>query len=534
MIRRHSRPSRLLPLLLAAAAPPLQGQAGPFEEGLRWLDGAALATPWIPGTVELAAGGELCWVGTGSANTRLLLYATPDFGARPPVYADLGVSAASGVIDVASGGDAGHLFALLQYPAPDAFHRRSECVRYDALSTSAGAPFAPVWAHDPGFTANAPARLAVDDAGAVVVLAALKDGAPSFLRVDRLDGDTGALLDREDLLASTLERIDLSGDGARLALCVESRVLVLDAIGATLFEEALPAPALSVALDRDGSRLVLGEAGRLRVLDWNGAAYATSALHTGGANETVTRVAVSAEGESYAAAWYRAASPDRLRYELYDGASGARVHHLVQTGQAGGLQNAPVAVRLGEDGRRCAFASWGKGDAEPEVVLLDRFDPTPVLELDLPGSALDVDLAADGKRLVVVTKNLHANQLGSTGEVRFYDTGERDLELLEPARLGGVLHVAADSPGASFTLFLIGSRGDTMTAIPGALGELRLDRTRGIRAFARPVDPAGRSELLLSLPAEPALIGAPRAIQGARRVQGQLELGETVLEPLLY
>jgi len=500
---------------------------------MRWIHGAELGAPWIPTRVELAAGGELCWVGTGASNTRLNLYAGPGFGSATPVYADTSVAAASTVLEVRGGGDAAHLYALLQYPDPDVLHRRSECVRYDALATSAGAPFSPSWTHTPGFTANGPARLVVDETGEIVVLAAFND-ALSFVRLDRLDGDSGALSSRSDLLASTLETIDLSGDGERLAVCVDSRIVVLDAAGVILYEELLPAPSITVKLDRTGSRLVLGEAGRLRILQWSGSTYVPAAVHPGASNEVVSRVGLSPGGESYAAAWYRATSLDQLRYELYDGATHQRIHHLVQAGQTGGLQNSPVAVSFSEDGQRCAFASWGKGDAEPEVVLLDRGEPLPVLEIDLPGSALDLDLDASGTRLAVVTKNLHANQLGTTGEVRFYDTGERDLELLAPARLGGQLSVASSSPGASFAIFLIGSPALIPTPILGATGELRLDRSRGIRAFARPVDAAGRADLLLPLSSNPGLIGNRRSIQGVRRVQGQLVFGETLLEPLFY
>ena len=533
MIHLPTRPTLLVPLLLGLATGPLQGQTGPFEKGMRWIHGAELGTPWIPTRVELAAGGELCWVGTGASNTRLNLYAGPGFGSATPVYADTSVAAASTVLDVRGGGDAAHLHALLQYPDPDVLHRRSECVRYDALAPSAGAPFSPVWTHTPGFTANGPARLVVDETGEVVVLAAFND-ALSFVRLDRLDGDSGALISRLDLSASVLETIDLSGDGERLAVCVDSRVVVLDAAGVVLYEELLPAPSIAVKLDRTGSRLILGEAGRLRVLEWNGSGYVTTATHLGASNEVVSRVSTSPGGETYAAAWYRPTSLDQLRYEVYDGATHTRVHHLVQVGQVGGLQNSPVAVSISEDGERCAFASWGKGDNEPEVVLLDRGEPLPVLEVDLPGSAIDLDLDGGGTRLAVVTKNLHANQLGTTGEVRYYDTGERDLELLAPARLGGQLSVASSSPGASLAIFLIGSPALTPTLIPGATGELRLDRSQGIRAYARPVDSAGRADLLLPLPTNPGLIGKQLSIQGVRRVQGQLVFGETLLEPLFH
>ena len=536
----HRRfPQRLLGLLaaLSLAAPaaaqnPPPGFVGPFELGLRWLHAADLANPWLPNHVSFGAGGELVWVGTGVGERGVRLFATPSSGVVPqPEATDAALNAASFVLSAQAADDPSRLFSLAQFPEPDPFSRRTIVARHDALQASSG--FGAAWSYAFGFLTNGPAQLDVDDGGDVVAAAALLPGA-GVVRVARLDGATGQPLYERDLFSGGLDSIALSGDGAHVALGLGARLVVLDATGAIAHDELLGSTVTGLDFDAAGARLVVGLTGELRVYDRSGAVFALAALHAGDSNELASRVAIARDGETYAAAWWRFRALDRLRYEVYEGAGHVRTNHLVQPGLPGGPQNAPVGVALSADGSRIAFGSWGHLNGDPEVVLLGRGLATPILEVDLPGSALGVDLDPSGTRVAVVTKNLHANQVGSTGEVRVYDTGERDLELLEPARLGGDLKVAARQPGASFGLFLIGRRLDQPVTIPGTVGLLHLDRSQRLRVIARPAGADGRSDLSLPIPLHPALLGYDLSVQVAHRVSGQLVLGETVLDPLLY
>jgi len=254
----------------------------------------------------------------------------------------------------------------------------------------------------------------------------------------------------------------------------------------------------------------------------------------GPANEVVTKLAIASDGSAYCASWWRAVGTDRVRHEVYEGATHTRVNHIVQEGFANGLQNAPVDAVFSADGTRVAVASWGRGDALPEVLLLELGVAQPVMEIDLPGSAMAIDLDREGTRIAVVTKNLHANQFGTTGEVRLYDTGERDLQLLSPARVGGTLALASQHAGASTALFLIGTRSASPLSVPGVLGELHLDRRRRMYIYARAADSTGRADLTIPLPNQPALIGLPLSAQAASRVAGQLVLSETVVDPVFH
>ncbi len=520
----------LLACPASAQAPPA-GFVGPFEAGLRWIHPSGLASPWIPTRAAFGAGGELVWAATGVGQRSLRLLASAGAGAvLQPEAEDAGPAAATWILEARAADDPSRLYSLAQYPEPDDLHRRTVVARHDALG--GGASLAPSWSHAFSFTTNGPAALAVDDAGEVAVAAALFPGV-GVARVARLSGADGALLGQVDLNTASLEALALSGDGAWTALALGPRLVVLDAAGVQVLDEALPASALALDLDHAGQRLVVGLAGELRVYERGAAGFTLAALHAGDPDEVPTRVALSRGGEAYGASWWRFQGADRLRHELYASAGHLRTNHLVQEGVAGGLQNSPSGLALSADGSRAVFASWGRGDAAPEVVLVEAGAATPLLAVDLPGSALAVDLDPAGTRVVVAAKDLHANQLGTTGDVRLYDTGERDLELLEPARLGGHLRAATRRTGSSFGLFLVGRRREAPVTLPGIGGLLHLDRGQRLSVLARPAGPGGRADLDLPLPAAAFAAGQALSIQAAHRVGGALLLGETVVTPLI-
>ena len=510
-----------------------QGFVPPFESGLRWIHSASLASPWIPTRVSFAGGGELVWVATEVSQRRLLVFDAPGSGVIQPALADDSVANASYLLAVEAGPDARRMFSLAQYAEPDLLNRRTVVSCHDALAPSHGAAFDSTWSFSFGFVGNGPAYLKTDAEARTVAVAAVADSA-SYVRVHRLDASTGTVLMARDLSGVSLDSFALSGDGQVSAVSIGRRLVVLDAYGNVLHEELLSGAAKDLALDADGSRLVVGSVGHLRVYDFDGAAYQFVHEHLAPSVESASQVAVSADGQTYAAAWYRFLSADELRCEVYDGSSHALVNSLVQSGVSAGLQNSPVDLEMTADGRRIAFAAWGQGNAAPEVFLLERGVAQPVLEIDLPGSAMGMDLDESGTRLALVTKNLHANQVGSTGEIRLYDTGERDLQLLAPARLGGTLEVASKKPGAVLALFLVGARSSAPASLPGMTGQLSLARTHRLRTYGRIADTGGRADLAVPIPWHSAMIGVDLSVQVANRVGGQIVFSDTVLDPLFY
>jgi hypothetical protein len=526
---RLALPALLLASLAASAQS--QGFVGPFEKGLRWTHSANLTTPWIPSCVEFAARGELVWVCTEGANRHLLLLDGTGTGVVQPTEVDEELDDASFILAVEAGANPRQLFSLAQFPEPDPFERRTVLSSHDALVPSSGVPFGSQWSFSCGFVANGPAELALDELGEVVAFAVYSN-TTSTVRVHRLDASTGALLMQVDLPADSLNGLELSGDGEVLALGIGRKLVVLDSLGNELHGEQLESQAFDLALDEDGSRLVCGSPERLSVYDYDGQSFHLVQEHQGQSNEAPLRVAVSADGGTYAGAWYRYVSTDSLRLEVYD-ASHSLQNMVVQPGLPGGPQNSPAGLELTADGRRIALASWGQGNSLPEVLLLERGVPQPVLEIDLPGSAMGLDLDASGTRIAVVTKNLHANQVGTTGEVRLYETGERDLAQLAPARLGQSLEVASLEPGAALGIFLVGVRASKPTSLPGMQGQLHLARTSRLRVFGRAADATGRADLSMPIPMNSGMVGVDLSVQVANRVAGRIVFSDTVLDPLI-
>lgn len=520
------------PLMLAGLAAPAAAQ-GPFQPGLRWIDGASLQAPWIPTTVSFGARDQLVWAGAGVGSDRLLLYDAPGSGVAAPALQETNLGPGVDLVAVKAGPEASQLYALTQRDAPDVFHRITEVSCRDLYQAAAGGGFGPTWTHDLGFAANGPGRLDLDASGATLVVAAWDDGLGQ-VRVDRLDGRTGALLARVDLAATSLDQLALSANGERLAVLLGSRLVVLAADLSTLHDQAFSSAPASVALSASGARVILGGVGTVRIFDELAGVYAQTMQQAGPLDQLASIVGVSSDGGVYAAAWWRFTNKDRIEYEIYDGQTHSLILSEVQAGQLGGLQNSPSGLELSSDGSRVAFSSWGRGDSAPEVMLFDVASASLVFSADLPGSAMALDLDASGTRLAVVTKSLHANLLSSTGEIRLYDTGEGDLALLGPTLLGGTLTAASSTPGATGTFFLLGKPRAVPMQLPGALGQLSLERDQRLHVFARPTDFSGTALLALPISGSTSLLGADLGLQAVSRVAGQLVFSQTSLELLFH
>ncbi|MDP6538522.1 MAG: hypothetical protein QF410_03150 [Planctomycetota bacterium] len=517
---------------LALTSSPAGAVGDPFQPGLRWVHAAELSAPWLPAEVSLTAGGELVWAAGFPGEARLMVLTAPGSGAIEPLFEDLALGTVTGALSVCSGEDPTRLFALAQYPAAQGAARRTRISRYDALAAGAGQPFTPGWTTDLSPDSNGPALFACDASGGRVV-AATWDDAAGRVHLTWLDGHDGAALAEVDYAAPPLTALSLSADGSRLVVAAGPQVRILDAAGAVLHVESLPAPTPTVALSADGGRVVFPRFDRLAVLDEVGGAYVEVAEHDGAGSELALRCAVAADGTTYAVGWWEYVSGSGVRLETFEGTAHQRVHEFVQQGSAAGLQNSPAAVAVSADGRRVAFGCWGAGDDRPELILADMGEALPVLEVDLPGSVLGLALEDDGASLVLAAKNLHANQVGSTGEVRLYDTRPRDLAILAPAQVGGTLELAARAPGGQWCLFLLGRRAAQPTVFPGVGGGLALDRTLRLRVFPRAVDAAGRADLVLPLPDHPALRGLDVCAQAFFRGPGGSSFTLDVVDPLI-
>ncbi len=510
-------------LSLAAFAAPTAAQ-DPFVPSVRWTQAYDAAAPAVPRAVAFVADENAAVAAWSGANPAFSAASAHASGPNAPLGRRLADPASTGSIGIAAGSGP-FLFTLAQVPAPDPLHRRT-VVRASSID-DATTGLAERWSREFPFTANGAARIACDANGASAWIAAFDDTAQR-VRLERVDGATGALQFARELDALALGELVVAADGSRAALAAGLDVFVIDAQGNTLHHAVLTATTTALALAGDGRALVHGAPGMLRVLRDDGVGYASQPALLANAGEIATRAALDGDGSTLAVAWWSANTGTSWRFEVSDLAHMIRLEERAFVGVQGGLQDLPTAVAITPDGARVAFACWGTNSSTPEAGIWDRASATYVLEADLPGSAFALALDSTGTRALVAAKSTHANVLSSTGSVRLLDTGERDLQVIEAPLAGGVLHLTARAAGASAVLFLAGDPAPTPFRVPGTLGQMRLRRV-GLGVARISADATGRADWTTAIPAAPALVGTVKSFQAAFRSAGGTTLGQTLL-----
>jgi hypothetical protein len=543
--KQHARPMNPLPshfalvsvaalwLQVCGTAAVTQGQV-PFTAGERWAHVSGDQLPWLPDSAVFAGGDELVVAASRGVAGGLSVFGAHDGPGAPLRGFDARYALAQGATAVAAGERADAVYTLAQYPAPDVYTRRVELTRHDPVAASRGGSFAPVWVRELDVRINAPSRLVCDEAGEVVVAAAFDDHT-GHVRVDRVDGLTGALLVRRDVPAAGLSRLALSGDGRRVALSAGLALWVLDEQGQTVAQRSLTSVAQALAFSFDGRTLAVGATGGLEVLreSANGL-YALHSSYVVSMSQLAAVAAVSRDGGALAVAWWDYTTGTSVRMDLWELGTQTLTATFAQVGTPISRQNLPSVATITGDGTRAAFGLWGDGGS-PEVVLLEAGRALPRMVFDLPGSVRALDLDETGTRLTVAHKNVHNSQWGAAGAVRLLDTGERSLELLATPAVGGTLRAATRraSAASSLAFFAVGQPLDPGVVYPGVVeGMLRLQRG-ALAVWPAQVDATGRADLSLPLASDPALIGTRMHVQSAFRVPGGLAFSRERLDALL-
>jgi len=486
----------------------------------------------MPVSVDFAAAGELVIAAGALGSPRWMAFSAPapagPNGQVQPLISGLANPATLSTMQVRAGDQAGELFAVSQVPDPDNAHRKTEVARFDGRAPNALG--AAVWTHDLGLHVNGLARLCAASDGSRVV-AIVNDTPTQTLRIEWLDGASGALLSRIDRSGGTLRQFAASSDVESVAIVAGLDLWVFDSLGNQRHHEVLSASTQALALSGDGKTLLIGAPGLLRVLAWTNNLFAERSREIAPLSELPVRCAVSDDGRTWAAAWWNSITGRDLRLELRGAPSDALIWQELQTAPAGSPQNYPETLCIARDGRRAAFGLWGSLDAQPEVLLVDRDLAQSVVRLDLPGSVLALALDPSATRLAIAMKHAHANQFATTGEVRLFDTGERDVQALDQAHLGQPLAVTARRAGARSTWFLYGPRSSSSQVIPGISGFLGLKR-RGLSLIQAPADAAGRASANLPIPLIPSASGVPFSVQALFRSRSGSSFSATVLDPL--
>lgn len=498
--------SALLGLALAFASPvDAQFQPDPMAPGLRWGDFAVPTSPWIPLDVALGARGELCLAGAAVGQQALHLYSTSEQGFSTPSVSWNGVAGALGQVQVEAGDEPDELYSLAQMPEPDATQRRTLVRAHDPATLQ------PRWTHDMGLLSGGTARLTASQDGERVV-AALHDKAGKKVRVDWLDGSSGALEARLEVAGLGLFGLEATVDGERVAVMAGLDLWVLEPEAGSLFHHALSAVSEAMALSGDGEHLAYGIDDGLRVMQWTGAGFVESTHLGAQLGEVVTRADYAEEGDTLAIAYWSTLAGSAVRVQCTD-KLGNPLGQWVQPPTSGGLQNLPAGLDVSADGSRVALGLWGSGGSEPEFVLLPREGGVPIATANLVGSVHALDLGDDGTRAAIGIKQAHANQVGTTGAVLLYDTGERDLQQLSAAYVGGTLELLSAGAPNLPVLFFFGTPTEQGLVVPGFDGSLRLRLDQPLAQFQAHADAGGRAPLLLPVPNQAGMAGLWISVQ---------------------
>jgi hypothetical protein len=516
---------------ICALALALGGSAAaqdPFVAGERWTFKAQSNTPWIPEDVSFAARENLALVGAGGANPSLSVLDRAAFGAQTPRFADGAFGAGASHITTVSGWGGG-LFTAVQLPSPTQFLRKTLVARHDPVAAAQGAPFVPVWTHDAGFLANGPAHLAADLAGDRVVLA-VWDNANSRVQVDWLNGLTGVLDKRVYVAGAALNGLEVSEDGGVVALTAGLDLYLFDGDGLQLQHEPLFAATKALTLSGDGSTFAIGGIGQLALFTRDNLGVWQNTFTTiAPSNEIAARADLSRDGNTLGLAWWNYANGVDVRFEIWDVATPTKILVLPISGKPGGPQNLPEVVEVTPDGKRVAFGTWGNG-TWPEVVVFQTGIDLPLFGIDTPGSVRDLDISDRGHRVLVAYKDTHNNVFSNTGGVLLYEDGMQTISQLAPAVTGSVLPISTNLAGAGVGFLLIGERAPS-TQVLGVDGLLLLDRS-SLQIMVRPAV-GGRSDFLMPVPADAALIGTQYSMQPAWRAFGGTILAPELVDPLI-
>ena len=515
-------------MLAALVLAPLEAStASPqelFSPDLRWSFETPQSEVWIPGALSFAVHENHVLSGA-DFGMRRTMFLDADDGATGPRFEDTSLEQSVGVLEVACAERSSGVFTLVQFPAPTETVRRTEVQGYDVVEAQRTGSFDASWSHDMGVVGNLAARIATDVDGAAV-LCALWTGTQ--VQLDRLDGESGALLGRTFLAGSQLIGLDVSESGERIALAVGTHLYVLNGSLTPIFHTQTGIPPTTISLAGDGHSLLVGTLGRFDEYRED-PVWALRTQVLGAPTWLASRIDQSHDGSTVAVAWWNAATGVDIKYELRFGAGFTVLYTYDEAGFIGGLQNLPHSVHVTRDGRRALYGGWGDNDDDPELILVDRDTLQAIWEIDLPGSVRGLDLDSTGTRIAVAHKETHANGIGMRGSVKLYDTGERDLQLLDAPEVGGELHVATYSGNVpAVALFALGQRAlEPAPLFGGSL--LHLDRNT-LRTFPVPVTAPGTVEWSLPLGNNPSLHGRELSIQAIIRRQGGLFATRHVLD----
>ncbi len=313
--------------------------------------------------------------------------------------------------------------------------------------------------------------------------------------------------------------LDISDDATRAAISYETSIAVLDLTnGNTLFtfDTASYLSNRPVALSGDGRTLAFPEAG-VQIYRWDGTSYQHH--DTVPIAGSIQHLALSRDGDTCAwgVSFFTYPLPST---EVWTQCLDVPSRMLTMTeiiSSSGGLQNFCENIEVSDDGGIIAVAQAGdEPDLLAEVRVFRRDQNVPIYTLNLPGSAVDIDVSGDGRWVVATSV---APQAGPTGgrQLDLIHLGGDELEVRGVPFSGqSVQLVVYGEPGENASVLLSGRVLET-PAFLDTSEALWLPRHSLRRIAVGTVGALGTAAADFQVPASSAALGRTYYLQGLVR-----------------
>lgn len=283
------------------------------------------------------------------------------------------------------------------------------------------------------YTLNFPENLTFGDSGQRVFVTAnetlvvmIKD-ATNKLSVRRYVGATGTLIN-SFVINNTYPLVDtdISRDGKYILFTLATKVQIYSLSDGLLYYNNNPfiGDLTAGAISEDANYVAICGNGRTVVQKKTAAGVYSTPLIIEPVTETLYCNGVDFSGDNQTVMFAFKSGINNVMVRAVNLATLQESMHYTIQG-TGTLQNLPVAVK-GSNTDKFIVGVQGDGSVAmgggmaKEAYIFDRNINTPLLELDMPGSVIGVDISADGKVAAVagkgtVVNNSHINIFGNGG-----------------------------------------------------------------------------------------------------------------------
>ncbi|NUO19471.1 T9SS type A sorting domain-containing protein [bacterium] len=258
----------------------------------------------------------------------------------------------------------------------------------------------------------------------------------------------------------------ISGDGSRIVATTRFRIYVLDSqTGAVVWNEDGRNTEHPATISGDG-RIIATAAnndGKVHCYIWDEANSTYIQFweyrFSGGTSNWGTATAVSRNGETIAAGSMQFTSTGFEGYVAVFETNGGGVPLWVSAGMGdlvGGME-------ISDDGLTIAACSWGYlNDSQPDIRVWQKYSSTPFYTYTHPGSPNDLDISADGTRLIAGGKGVHNRTFGNGGRAYVFELD------LEGGSVGGSVDIQGTNDDSGVWIEAIGTHLHAFSSASGA------------------------------------------------------------------